>query len=147
MEDIDFFGQDRAIERSPVIGELLNQLDGNAPNDGIFIMASSNRPGLLDKALANRPGRFDLKLEVKLPDLESRKQMVKLFSKGKILSRNINLDTLATQTGGFTGAHIQEVFVYAALDSLQKGYSSIKQKSLNKAVTRLKEKFKGEGIV
>jgi len=146
MEDLDFFGRDRSIERSPIVGELLNQLDGHAPNDGIFVMASSNRPGLLDKALANRPGRFDIKLEVKIPNPECRIRMIKLFSKNKKFAPGVALGNLIGQTDGLTGAHIQEIFVYAALDSLHKGSPDITMKSLEKAVRRLRDKPKSEMI-
>jgi len=147
MEDIDFFGRDRAIERSPVIGELLNQLDGNSPNEGVFILASSNRPGLLDKALANRPGRLDVKIEVKLPNLENRLKMIKLFSKGKKLVPNIDLQSIANQTEDFTGAHLKEVLVYAALHTIKNKEAYIKQESLNKAIKRLRGKNHRVGVV
>jgi len=140
MEDLDFFGQDRAIERSPVIGELLNQLDGNSPNEGVFILASSNRPGLLDKALKNRPGRLDVKIAVELPELKERTKMINLFSKGKMFHTYFDCNSLASQTKGFTGAHIKEVFVYAALDTIKKGRNSIHNESILKAIKRLKEK-------
>lgn len=140
MEDIDFFGKNRAIERNPLLGELLNQLDGSAPNDGVFVMASSNFPGILDQALANRPGRFDVKLKMELPGYEERIQMLKLFSIGKKLSSDIQLTHLATITNGLTGAHIRESLTYATLDSLSRGYNQIHLDSIAKAVTRLKKK-------
>lgn len=140
MEDIDFFGQDREIVHNPIVGELLNQLDGNAPNDGIFVMASSNRPGLLDKALANRPGRFDVKLEVTLPEEPERLRMVRLFSKDRKFSSEVRVEHLATITNGLTGAHIQEAFIYATLDSLNRGLKSIDNTSIEKAVARMKSK-------
>jgi len=139
IEDIDFLGKDREIQHSPVVGELLTQLDGSAPNDGIFVLASSNRPGLLDKALANRPGRFDVKLEVKLPSKKARLKMIELFSKGKQFESNIDFNDLAVRTEGLTGAHIQESLVYAMLDSLHKGNSKIKLSSIDKAIKRMKD--------
>jgi len=140
MEDIDFFGADREIERSPIMGELLNQLDGNAPNDGVFVMASSNRPGLLDKALANRPGRFDVKLEVKLPDIGDRLKMLNLFAIGKQLGDDVDFTVLSSRTNGLTGAHIQEALVYATLDSLHKGVEKVQMSSIEKAIKRMKDK-------
>jgi cell division protease FtsH len=118
----------------------LNQLDGNAPNNGIFVLASTNRPNLLDKALANRPGRFDIKLEVKLPDATDREKLVRLFSQDKTFDKDVSLQTIVSKTEGFTGAHIQEIFSYAALDSLKKGHPAIKQASLEKALERLRPK-------
>jgi len=140
MEDIDVHGKDREYGDSAIIGELLNQLDGNAPNNGIFVLASTNRPNLLDKALANRPGRFDIKLEVKLPDATDREKLVRLFSQDKTFDKDVSLQTIVSKTEGFTGAHIQEIFSYAALDSLKKGHPAIKQASLEKALERLRPK-------
>jgi len=138
IEDIDFLGKDREIEHNPIVGELLTQLDGSASNDGIFVLASSNRPGLLDKALANRPGRFDVKLEVKLPDKGARLEMIKLFSKSKQFEENIDFNNLSILTEGLTGAHIQESLVYAMLDSLHLGNDKIKLSSIKKAIKRMK---------
>jgi AAA+ superfamily predicted ATPase len=140
FEDIDFLGKDRELEHSPVLGELLNQLDGNAPNHGIFVLASSNRPGLLDKALANRPGRFDVQLELNPPEINERRQLIQLFSKDKKLCPDWNPEDLALKSNGLTGAHIQELFTYATLYSLQQGAKTITSESLNKALIHFKEK-------
>jgi len=140
MEDVDFFGQDRNDGKNPILGEMLNQLDGNAPNDGIFILASTNRPDLLDKALANRPGRFDVILEVKQPNLEERTRMITLFSKGKVLSTEVSLEQVAASTDGLSGAHLKEIFTYASLVSVSKGENKISKQSMDRAVLRLKIK-------
>jgi len=140
FEDIDFLGKDRELERNPVLGELLNQLDGNAPNHGIFVLASSNRPGLLDKALANRPGRFDVQLEINPPEINERRQLIHLFSKDKKLSPDWNPEDLVLKSNGLTGAHIQELFTYATLYSLQRGSKTITGESINKALVQFKEK-------
>jgi len=147
MEDLDFFGRDRSIERSPVIGELLNQLDGNSGNEGVFVLASSNRPGLLDKALKNRPGRLDVKIAVGLPELQERVKMIKLFSKGKKFYNYLDTNMLANQTKDFTGAHIKEIFIYAALDTIKNKRSKIHNDSLLKAIKRLKEKAVNSGVI
>jgi SpoVK/Ycf46/Vps4 family AAA+-type ATPase len=142
FEDLDFFGKDREIIYSPILGELLNQLDGNAPNEGIFVIASSNRPGLLDKALANRPGRFDVKLEFELPDIEDRIRMLQLFSTSKPLASDVNFKELANMTSDFTGAQIQETFVYATLNCLNNNEEILTQKHLIDAAARIRSNNK-----
>lgn len=139
FEDIDFFGHDREFGVSPVVGELLNQLDGGTPNEGVFVLATTNRPYLLDKALADRPSRFDVKLVFDVPDLEERKEMVNLFSKGKVLE--VEKNYIASITGKLTGAHIKEIINYSALLALKKGEKAIKKKHINQALKRIKEKL------
>lgn len=146
FEDVDFLGADREISRNPILGELLNQLDGNAPNNGVFVLASSNRPGLLDKALAFRPGRFDLKLELELPNENLRKKLIDLFSQGKEFE--VPLETwgkeIVAVTTGMTGAQIQEMFTYAAIRSCFNGDSKIKKESLLSAVEKIRYKIPNE---
>jgi len=139
MEDIDFFGQDREFHTNPIVGEMLNQLDGSAPNDGVFILATTNRPYLLDKALADRPSRFDVKLLFGTPDLEERKQMVKLFAQGKNLA--VSEDYIAEVTNKLTGSHIKEVINYATLLALRNGEEQITKDYIDRAYKKIKEKL------
>lgn len=138
FEDVDFLGTDREIDRNPILGELLNQLDGNSPNHGIFVLASTNRPNLLDKALANRPGRFDLKLELTKPNRVAREQLINLFMKGKPSTPNIRFDKLAEETNGLTGSHIQEVITYGILDALYSGSRVLTEENLRKGLYSVK---------
>jgi ATP-dependent 26S proteasome regulatory subunit len=139
FEDIDFLGADREVSNNPILGELLNQMDGNSPNHGIFMLASSNRPGILDKALANRPGRFDAKIEIPKPNLRERMELSKLFSKNKVMYDGYNPEEIARITDGLTGAHLQEVFIYATMNSLRDGFDVIQKENLMKAISRCKE--------
>jgi len=139
MEDIDFFGHDREFITNPIVGELLNQLDGSAPNDGVFILATTNRPYLLDKALADRPSRFDIKLIFEVPELQERKKMVELFSIGKTFS--VDSSYIASVTNGLTGAHIKEVITYATLLTLLNKKEVVSKKFIDTGLKKVKEKL------
>jgi SpoVK/Ycf46/Vps4 family AAA+-type ATPase len=126
IEDIDFIGKSRDLSQNPILGELLTQLDGNDPNHGIFVIASSNRPELLDEALANRPSRFDVKVEFPLPELDERKKLIRLFTKNMTFEKPNDFNSIAAATKELTGAHIKEVFVYAQLRALKNGHEKIR---------------------
>ena len=144
MEDLDFYGQDREFITNPIVGELLNQLDGSEPNDGVFVLATTNRPQLLDRALADRPSRFDVKLIFEAPGIEERAAMIQLFSEGK--SFEFDKAFLAGITDGLTGSHIREVINYASLLSLkEKGNTVISKEHIEKALKRVKAKIEKEG--
>lgn len=115
IEDIDFIGSSRDFSKDPSLGELLNQLDGNDPNLGVFVIATTNRPEMLDSALANRPSRFDVLIEFKLPDKEVCKSLIKLFSQNMTFDKELNLENLAISMKELTGAQIKESFVYSKL--------------------------------
>lgn len=140
LEDLDFIGISRDLRQNPILGELLNQLDGASPNEGVFVLATTNRPELLDRALANRPSRFDIKLELNLPSVEEREKLLMLFMEGKTLKENIDLKELASRTDGLTGAHLKELVTYASLLSLQREQKGITQDDIKKATQHLIEK-------
>lgn len=139
MEDIDFFGQDREFVTNPIVGELLNQLDGSAPNEGVFVMATTNRPQLLDRALADRPSRFDVKLHFECPELHERVKMVELFREGKTIEPDAHY--IAKLTDGLTGSHIQEAINYATLLTLKQGSEVVGKEQMDKAIRRVKKKL------
>lgn len=139
MEDIDFFGHDREFITNPIVGELLTQLDGSSPNDGVFVLATTNRPQLLDRALADRPSRFDIKLIFETPALEERKKMVELFATGKTF--DVPLEYIATSTDKFTGSHIKEAINYATLVTLKRGDSIVKKEDVDFAIRKTREKM------
>lgn len=141
IEDIDFIGKSRDFTTDPIVGELLTQLDGNAPNHGIFVLATTNRPELLDKALVERPSRFDVKLIFEVPNLEHRLRMVKHFSVGKHF-KDVTYKEIAEMTDGFTGAYIQEVITYGTLLSLLEKKDSIEKTHLKKAIKQIRGKMK-----
>jgi len=142
MEDLDFYGQDREFTTNPIVGELLNQLDGNAPNVGVFVLATTNRPYLLDKALADRPSRFDIKLVFGLPDVNERRAMINLFGKKKNIKPSV--DYIARMSDKLTGAHIKEVINYAQLVSLNDGREEIQTKDIDLALRKVKTKLEAQ---
>jgi len=146
IEDIDFIGKSRDYVTDPVVGELLTQLDGNSPNHGVFVLATTNRPELLDKALVERPSRFDIKLIFELPNGEHRLKMVRLFSVGKQF-KGVTYEDMVVMTNGFTGAYIKEVITYGTLLSLKEKKKFIERTHLEKAIRRIKEKVKSNRMV
>jgi len=139
IEDIDFIGTDRNVAQNPILGELLTQLDGNSPNFGVFVIATTNRPTLLDKALVNRPSRFDVKIEFSLPNEKIRVELVKLFTRNMKFEDKINYEYIGRITDGLTGSHIKEAFVYAQLKALKEGRKGIRMKDVEAKVKKFKQ--------
>jgi len=137
IEDIDFIGLSRDFARNPILGELLTQLDGNDPNDGIFVIATTNRPELLDEALANRPSRFDVQILFELPNPEQRKQIIELFSKNMEFGELLNMNVIVEATKDLSGSHIKEIFVHCQLAALK-----TKTKVMNKDILTKAEHYK-----
>jgi len=134
IEDIDFVGISRSFAQNPILGELLTQLDGNDPNDGIFVIGTTNRPDMLDEALANRPSRFDVQIKFSLPDEKDRIALVKLFTKGMEFESPLDQQSVAYKMNGLTGAHIKEIFVYCQLKALKRD-GKISIKDINDRIT------------
>jgi len=139
IEDIDFIGTSRDFVQNPILGELLTQLDGNDPNHGIFVIATTNRPQYLDEALANRPSRFDVKLEFSLPNEPQRMQLVKLFTKAMKLSESIDCEKIAAMSDKLTGAHIREIFIYAQLKALKCNSKQIRVEDIAERIQQYKK--------
>lgn len=127
IDEIDSVGRQRGAginmgndEREQTLNQLLAEMDGFVNNDGVLVIAATNRKDVLDSALL-RPGRFDRIITVPLPDRNSRKEIVLVHSKNKVLDPSINLDLIAELTSGFSGAQIKnllnEAAIYAARDS------------------------------
>lgn len=142
IEDIDFIGTSRDFVHNPILGELLTQLDGNDPNHGIFVLATTNRPQYLDEALANRPSRFDVKVEFKLPDKIDRLKLIRLFSE-RMNTSHINLGHIANLSDGLTGAHIKEVLIYGQLKALKDGEELMKESDLMERIKQHKTEKDG----
>ncbi|MFZ5650570.1 MAG: ATP-dependent zinc metalloprotease FtsH [Bacillota bacterium] len=121
IDEIDAVGRQRGAglggghdEREQTLNQLLVEMDGFAPNEGIIIIAATNRPDILDPALL-RPGRFDRQVVVDVPDLTGRKEILKVHVRGKPLSKDVDLEVLARRTPGFTGADLSNMVNEAAL--------------------------------
>jgi len=145
FEDIDIIGLDRDNFDGDEIGELLTQLDGIQSNVGVFVLATTNRPELLDKALLNRPSRFDVVYEVGLPKEKERREMIKLFL-GPV-KMQCPIEDLVTLTKGLTGAQIKEVVNYAKLLSLYNGKESLSMEELDKALRKVRGKKEKYGYL
>ena len=144
IEDIDFIGSSRDFSQDPSLGELLNQLDGNDPNFGIFVIATTNRPEMLDNALANRPSRFDVLIEFKLPDKDSCKNLIKLFSKNMVFDKELNLENLALSMKDLTGAQIKESIIYAKLVAIHNSKEIVAIEDVLKRAASYKPKNNAE---
>lgn len=106
-------------EREQTLNQLLVEMDGFGANEGIIIIAATNRPDILDPALL-RPGRFDRQIVVNTPDVKGREEILKVHSRAKPLASDVNLSTLAKTTAGFTGADLENLMNEAALLTAKK---------------------------
>ncbi|SHE86935.1 cell division protease FtsH [Marinitoga hydrogenitolerans DSM 16785] len=143
IDEIDAVGRQRGAglggghdEREQTLNQLLVEMDGFDPRAGIIIMAATNRPDILDKALL-RPGRFDKKIILDMPDVKGREQILKIHMKGKPISPNIDIEVLARRTPGFSGADLENLINEAALLSARKGKKIIEMDELEEAIDRV----------
>jgi cell division protease FtsH len=118
------------------LNQLLVEMDGFAINEGIIILAATNRPDILDPALL-RPGRFDRRVVVGIPDVKGREEIIKVHSKGKPLSKEVDLKVLAKRTPGFTGADIENMMNEAAILAARKNAREIDMPEIEEAITRV----------
>lgn len=143
IDEIDAVGRHRGAglggghdEREQTLNALLVELDGFEPNEGVIVIASTNRPDILDPALL-RPGRFDRQIFVDRPDLRGREKILEVHAKGKPIAEGVNLGDLARQTPGFTGADLANLINEAALLSARIGDDTITNASLEEAIERV----------
>lgn len=143
VDEIDAVGRHRGAgmgggndEREQTLNQLLVELDGFAVNEGVIILAATNRPDILDPALL-RPGRFDRQIMVSLPDVRGREEILKIHSKNKPLSDKVNLKVLAKRTPGFTGADLENVMNEAAILAARGNNKKINMDVLEEAITRV----------
>jgi cell division protease FtsH len=143
MDEIDAVGRHRGAglggghdEREQTLNQLLVEMDGFELKDNIILIAATNRPDILDPALL-RPGRFDRQIVVDRPDRIGRRKILEVHSKGKPLAPDIDLDTLAAGTPGFTGADLANLVNEAALLSARKGKKLIEQDELEEGIMRV----------
>ncbi|HBR30972.1 MAG TPA: cell division protein FtsH, partial [Clostridiales bacterium] len=100
--------------------QLLVEMDGFGVNDGVIVIAATNRPDILDPALL-RPGRFDRQVTVNYPDIKGRAEILKVHARNKPFESDVNLETIAKSTSGFTGADLSNLLNEAALLAARKG--------------------------
>jgi cell division protease FtsH len=143
MDEIDAVGRHRGAgmggghdEREQTLNQLLVEMDGFEMKDNIILIAATNRPDILDPALL-RPGRFDRQVVVDRPDRKGRKHILEVHTRGKPLGRQIELDTLAGQTPGFTGADLANLINEAALLTARTGSREISMKELEEGIMRV----------
>lgn len=143
IDEIDAVGRQRGAglggghdEREQTLNQLLVEMDGFAANEGIIIIAATNRPDILDPALL-RPGRFDRQIVVDRPDVRGREAILKVHTKGKPVDSDVNLDVLARRTPGFTGADLSNLVNEAALLSARRNKKTISMNSLEESIERV----------
>ncbi len=143
IDEIDAVGRQRGAglggghdEREQTLNQLLTEMDGFGANEGIIIIAATNRPDVLDPALL-RPGRFDRQITVNLPDVKGREEILEVHAKGKIFAKNVNLSNIAKRTIGFSGADLENLLNEAALLAVRKGKKCISMVEIDEAHDRV----------
>lgn len=143
IDEIDAVGRKRGAglggghdEREQTLNQLLVEMDGFGINEGVIIIAATNRVDILDPALL-RPGRFDRQVSVGRPDVRGREEILKVHAKGKPLSDNVDLREVARTTAGFTGADLENLLNEAAIFAARKGLRIITQDNLREAFVKV----------
>ncbi len=143
IDEIDAVGRQRGTglggghdEREQTLNQLLTEMDGFGANEGIIIIAATNRPDVLDKALL-RPGRFDRQVTVNLPDANEREAILKVHAKNKIFNDDVNLKNLASRTPGFSGADLENLLNEAALLAVRRDRDNISMDEIDEATDRV----------
>ncbi len=143
IDEIDAVGRQRGTglggghdEREQTLNQLLTEMDGFGENEGIIIIAATNRPDVLDPALL-RPGRFDRQVTVSLPDANEREAILKVHAKNKILAKDVKLDNLSLRTPGFSGADLENLLNEAALLAVRRNKTEITMEEIDEATDRV----------
>ena len=143
IDEIDAVGRKRGAglggghdEREQTLNQLLVEMDGFGANEGVIVLAATNRADVLDPALL-RPGRFDRQVTVDRPDITGRKAILKVHSKGKPLSEDIDIDTIAKTTSGFTGADLANLMNESALLTARHNKRAIDMEEVQKALIKI----------
>ena len=143
IDEIDAVGRQRGAglggghdEREQTLNQLLVEMDGFGVNEGIIMIAATNRPDILDHALL-RPGRFDRQIMVGVPDVKGREEILKVHSKNKPLNEQVKLDVLSKMTPGFTGADLENLMNEAALLAVRNDKKVIGMEELEEAINRV----------
>lgn len=143
IDEIDAVGRQRGAglggghdEREQTLNQLLVEMDGFGINEGVIMIAATNRPDILDPALM-RPGRFDRQVIVGYPDIKGREEILKVHSRGKPLAPDVDLKTVAKSTAGFTGADLENLVNEAALLTARKNGKAITMESIEEATIKV----------
>ncbi len=143
IDEIDAVGRQRGAglggghdEREQTLNQLLVEMDGFSANEGVIVLAATNRPDVLDKALL-RPGRFDRQIVVGAPDVKAREQILEVHSRKKRLSEDVDLKIIAKNTSGFSGADLENVLNEAALLAARRDKTEIGMKEIEDAMVKV----------
>ena len=143
IDEIDAVGRQRGTglggghdEREQTLNQLLTEMDGFGANEGIIIIAATNRPDVLDPALL-RPGRFDRQVTVNLPDVREREEILNVHAKNKILSENVKIKRIAERTPGYSGADLENLLNEAALLAVRRNKDFIEMEEIDEASDRV----------
>jgi len=143
IDEIDAVGRQRGAglggghdEREQTLNQLLVEMDGFGANEGVIVMAATNRPDILDRALL-RPGRFDRQITVNYPDVKGREEILKVHARGKPLGPDVSLATIAKSTSGFTGADLENLLNESALLAVRHGKKAITQEEVEEATIKV----------
>lgn len=146
IDEIDAIGQSRAgaagyqmgsnQEQEQTLQQLLTEMDGFEANTGVIIVAASNRPEVLDQALL-RPGRFDRQIQVNLPEVKGREQILEIHARGVAMEPGVDLKVLARRTPGFSGAQLANVINEGALLAARRGKTTVGMSELEEAIDRV----------
>ena len=143
IDEIDAVGRQRGAglggghdEREQTLNQMLVEMDGFAANEGVIVLAATNRPDVLDKALL-RPGRFDRQIVVPAPDVKAREQILEVHAKKKRLADDVDLNIIAKNTSGFTGADLENVLNEAALLAARRDKHEIGEREIEDAMVKV----------
>ncbi|MFW6104662.1 MAG: ATP-dependent zinc metalloprotease FtsH [Candidatus Bipolaricaulota bacterium] len=143
IDELDAIGRKRGAglggghdEREQTLNELLSEMDGFDPNEGVIILAATNRPDVLDPALL-RPGRFDRKITVPAPDIKGREEILELHTQNKEITEDVDLEVLARRTPGFVGADLENLANEAALLAGRRGKDKVEMTDFEESIDRV----------
>ena len=143
IDEIDAVGRQRGTglggghdEREQTLNQLLTEMDGFGANEGIIIIAATNRPDVLDPALL-RPGRFDRQVTVSLPDAKAREEILGVHARNKIFAKDVNLENVSQRTPGFSGADLENLLNEAALLAVRRDKNAITMDEIDEATDRV----------